>query len=55
MIQAVLDTNILVSALRSPVGNASAIVNLIFADKIIPNIVKRILLPGIADIIRMTL
>jgi len=36
MIMAVLDTNILVSALWTPAGNASTIVNLVFMDKIIP-------------------
>ena len=43
MLKAVLDTNILVSALWTPVGNASAIVNLILADKIIPCFDERIL------------
>jgi len=36
MIKIVLDTNILVSALWTPAGNASAIVNLIFTDKMVP-------------------
>ena len=43
MIKAVLDTNILVSALWSPTGNASTIVNLILADKIIPCFDQRII------------
>ncbi|MDR1803015.1 MAG: putative toxin-antitoxin system toxin component, PIN family [Treponema sp.] len=43
MIKAVLDTNILVSALWTPAGNASTIVNLILADKIIPCFDQRIL------------
>ena len=36
MIKVVLDTNVLVSALWTPAGNASAIINLILADKVIP-------------------
>ena len=36
MIKVVLDTNILVSALWTKIGNASAIVSLIFLDKIVP-------------------
>ena len=36
MIKAVLDTNILVSALWTPAGNESAIINLILSDKIVP-------------------
>jgi putative PIN family toxin of toxin-antitoxin system len=36
MIKAVLDTNILVSALWSPSRNASTIINLIFSDIITP-------------------
>jgi putative PIN family toxin of toxin-antitoxin system len=36
MIKVVLDTNILVSALWTPAGNASIIVNLILSDKIVP-------------------
>ena len=36
MLKAVLDTNILVSALWTPIGNASTIINLILSDKIIP-------------------
>jgi predicted nucleic acid-binding protein len=36
MIKAVLDTNVLVSALWTPLGNASAIVNLILSDRVIP-------------------
>jgi len=43
MIKAVLDTNVLVSALWSPAGNASIIINLILADKIIPCFDQRIL------------
>jgi putative PIN family toxin of toxin-antitoxin system len=36
MLKVVLDTNILVSALWTLVGNASTIINLVFADKIVP-------------------
>ena len=36
MLKAVLDTNILVSAIWTPAGNASTIVSLILSDKIIP-------------------
>ncbi|MCL2068174.1 MAG: putative toxin-antitoxin system toxin component, PIN family [Treponema sp.] len=36
MLKVVLDTNILVSALWTPVGNASMIINLVLSDKIIP-------------------
>ena len=36
MLKVVLDTNVLVSALWTPIGNASTIINLIFADKIVP-------------------
>ena len=36
MLKVVLDTNILVSALWTPAGNASAIVELILSDKIVP-------------------
>ena len=36
MLKVVLDTNVLVSALWSPTGNASTIINLILSDKIIP-------------------
>jgi len=43
MLKAVLDTNILVSALWSPAGNASVIVNLIFSDRIVPCFDQRIL------------
>jgi putative PIN family toxin of toxin-antitoxin system len=43
MLKVVLDTNILVSALWTPAGNASAIVNLIFADRILPCFDQRIL------------
>jgi putative PIN family toxin of toxin-antitoxin system len=35
-LRVVLDTNVLVSALWTPAGNASAIVSLILSDKIIP-------------------
>ena len=43
MLKVVLDTNVLVSALWSPAGNASTIVNLVLADKIIPCFDQRIL------------
>ena len=43
MLKVVLDTNILVSALWTPVGNASAIIDLIFSDKIIPCFDQRII------------
>ena len=36
MLKVVLDTNVLVSALWTPAGNASAIINLVLTDKIIP-------------------
>ena len=36
MLKTVLDTNVLVSALWTPAGNASTIINLILSDKIIP-------------------
>ena len=36
MLRAVLDTNVLVSALWTPAGNASSIINLILSDQIIP-------------------
>jgi putative PIN family toxin of toxin-antitoxin system len=36
MIKIVLDTNILVSALWTPAGNASAIISLVLSDKLIP-------------------
>jgi len=36
MIKIVLDTNVLVSALWTPAGNASTIISLILTDKIIP-------------------
>ena len=36
MIKAVLDTNVLVSALWTPLGNCSTIVKLIITDRIIP-------------------
>ena len=36
MLKVVLDTNVLVSALWTPRGNASTIINLVFADKILP-------------------
>ena len=43
MLNVVLDTNILVSALWSPAGNASTIVNLVLSDKILPCIDQQIL------------
>jgi len=43
MIKVVLDTNILVSALWTPAGNASVIIGLILSDKIIPCFDQRIL------------
>ena len=43
MIKAVLDTNVLVSALWTPAGNASTIVNLILTDIIVPCFDQRIL------------
>jgi putative PIN family toxin of toxin-antitoxin system len=36
MLKVVLDTNVLVSALWTPAGNASTIVKLILSDKLIP-------------------
>ncbi|MDR2923527.1 MAG: putative toxin-antitoxin system toxin component, PIN family [Treponema sp.] len=36
MMRVVLDTNVLVSALWTPAGNASTIINLILTDKIVP-------------------
>jgi len=36
MLRVVLDTNVLVSALWTPASNASAIINLIFSDRIVP-------------------
>ena len=36
MLRVVLDTNVLVSALWTPAGNASTIINLILTDKIVP-------------------
>ena len=36
MLKVVLDTNIIVSSLWTPIGNASTIMKLIFEDKIIP-------------------
>ena len=36
MLKAVLDTNVLVSALWSPEGNASTIIRLLLSDKVIP-------------------
>jgi len=43
MLKVVLDTNVLVSALWTPEGNASTIVNLILSDKIFPCFDQRIL------------
>jgi putative PIN family toxin of toxin-antitoxin system len=43
VIHVVLDTNILVSALWTPAGNASAIVELILSNKIIPCLDTRIM------------
>jgi len=43
MVKVVLDTNVLVSALWTPAGNASASVNLILSDKIIPCFDTRIM------------
>ena len=43
MLKVVLDTNVLVSALWTPAGNASTIVDLILANKIIPCFDQRIL------------
>ena len=43
MLRAVLDTNVLVSALWTPAGNASTIINLILADKLIPCFDQQIL------------
>jgi len=43
MLKAVLDTNVLVSALWTPAGNASNIVNLVFSDIITPCFDQRIL------------
>ena len=43
MLKAVIDTNILVSALWSAIGNASTIINLILRDKIVPCFSQRIL------------
>ena len=43
MLKVVLDTNVLVSALWIPAGNASAIINLILSDKILPCFDQRIL------------
>ena len=42
--QVVLDTNILVSSLWTPVGNASAIVELILSGKILPYFDNRIMI-----------
>jgi uncharacterized protein len=36
MLRVVLDTNVLVSALWTPAGNASTIINLILTNKIVP-------------------
>ena len=43
MLKVVIDTNVLVSALWTPAGNPSAIISLIFSDKIIPCFDQRIL------------
>jgi putative PIN family toxin of toxin-antitoxin system len=43
MLKVVLDTNVLVSALWTPAGNASTIINLILTDKIVPCFDYRIL------------
>jgi uncharacterized protein len=43
MLKVVIDTNVLVSALWTPAGNASTIINLILTDKIIPCFDHRIL------------
>jgi len=43
VIRVVLDTNILVSALWTPAGNATTIVNLILSDRIIPCFDQQIL------------
>jgi len=43
MIKVVLDTNVLVSALWTPAGNAYTIINLILTDRIIPCFDHRII------------
>jgi len=43
MTKAVLDTNVLVSALWTPAGNAAAIVGLVLSDRIVPCFDCRIL------------
>jgi len=43
MLRVVLDTNVLVSALWTPAGKASTIINLILTDKIVPCFDQRIL------------
>jgi putative PIN family toxin of toxin-antitoxin system len=43
MLKVVLDTNVLVSALWTPAGNASTIINLVLTDRIIPCFDQRIL------------
>jgi len=43
MLKVVLDTNVLVSALWTPAGNASVIIGLILSNKIIPCFDQRIL------------
>ena len=43
MLKVVLDTNVLVSALWTPAGNASAIINLILSEKIVPCFDQRII------------
>jgi len=43
MLKVVVDTNVLVSALWTPAGNASVIISLILSDRIIPCFDQRIL------------
>jgi len=43
MLRVVLDTNVLVSALWTPAGNASTIINLILTDKVVPCFDQQIL------------
>ena len=43
MLKVVLDTNVLVSALWTPVGNASIIISLILSNRILPCFDQRIL------------
>jgi hypothetical protein len=47
MLKAVLDTNILVSALWTPVGNASTIIELILSNKVIPCLDQQKLRAGV--------